>query len=268
MRLNKVCNIEDFSDEEFLEVLKRAVPHYFIKNASFPKNLEDRKPWEWAMGIYGMEKLNCLHPDALVLGVACGSEPPIYYLTKKVKFVFATDLYGGTKFAKIESPITMLITPEVLAPFPFNRNRLIVRQMDATKITFDDNVFDCVFSFSSIEHLGDGTKVTKAIQEMARVVKPGGILAISTEFRLNSASGGTETFSKDEIMSLIVKPSGCELVEEIDFDISDATLANITDIQQACEDVKNRQLYYSSYPHIVLRDHGVLWTSIIFFLRK
>ena len=69
-------------------------------------------------------------------------------------------------------------------------------------------------------------------------------------------------------MSLIVKPSGCELVEEIDFDISDATLANITDIQQACEDVKNRQLYYSSYPHIVLRDHGVLWTLIIFFLRK
>lgn len=268
MRLNKVCNIEDFSDEELLEVLRRVVPHYFKMYPNFPKNFEDRKPWEWAMGVYGIERLNCINSDSIVLGVASGSEVPIYYLTKKVKFVFATDLYGSTKFSGSESPSKMLTNPEEFAPFPFNQNRLLVKNMDATEITFDDNIFDCVFSFSSIEHFGDDTKITSAVQEMARVLKPGGVLVISTEFRLNPVPYRAETFSKDEIFSTIIKPSGLRLVEEIDFNISDSTLNNITDIQQAVEDIKNKRGSYSSYPHIVLRDHHVLWTSIIFFLTK
>lgn len=268
MRLNKVCNIEDFSDIELLEVLKNVVPHYFNIYPGFPKNFEDRKPWEWAMGVRGMERLNCINPDSIVLGIASGSEAPVYYLTKKVKFVFATDLYGGTKFSSLESPIKMLTNPEEFAPFPFNQNRLLVKNMDATKITFDDNIFDCVFSFSSIEHFGDKKKITQAVQEMARVLKPGGVLVISTEFRINPAPYRIETFSKDEIFSTIIKPSELKLVEEIDFSISDRTLNNITDHSKAVEDIRNKRGSYSSYPHIIMQDNNVLWTSIIFFLKK
>jgi SAM-dependent methyltransferase len=268
MHLSKVCNIEDFSDKEFLDTMMRVVPHYFTKYPSFPKNFEDRKPWEWAMGIHGMERLDCIHHDSLILGVACGSEAPIYYLTKKAKFVFATDLYGSTKFSRLESPITMLTNPETFAPFHFNKNRLLVKNMDATNITFDDNLFDCVFSFSSIEHFGDVTKITRAVKEMARVLKPGGVLVISTEFRLNHLPYRAETFSKDEIFSIIIGPSGLRLVEKIDFNISGSTLNNITDFKQAVEDIRNMRGSYSSYPHIVLRDNGILWTSIIFFLVK
>jgi SAM-dependent methyltransferase len=268
MRLNKVCNIEDFSDKELLDVLKDVVPHYVNMYKGFPKNYEDRKPWEWAMGIYGMKKLNCFNSESLVLGIASGSEAPIYYLTNKVKFVFATDLYGNTKFSGLESPSRMLTNPEEFAPFPFNQNRLLVKNMDATKITFDDNIFDCVFSFSSIEHFGNKEKIIRAVQEMARVLKPGGILVITTELRITSTPYREETFSKDEIFSMIIEPSGLKLVDEIDFNISDNTLNHVTDHRRAMEDIRNKKGSYSSYPHIILRDHNVLWTSIIIFLKK
>lgn len=54
--------------------------------------------------------------------------------------------------------------------------KLTYRQMDATEMAFPDASFDLVYSFSVFEHLPSPDKV---IEEMVRVLKPGGACYIS-----------------------------------------------------------------------------------------
>ena len=59
-------------------------------------------------------------------------------------------------------------------------------QMNATQLLMPDDSVDFVYSVSSIEHFG-GLRVALAhVREAARVLKPGGVLAFSTEFVLQS----------------------------------------------------------------------------------
>ena len=46
-----------------------------------------------------------------------------------------------------------------------------VMQADATKLQFEDNTFDCVYSFGVLHHIPD---IEKALVEIKRVLKPGG----------------------------------------------------------------------------------------------
>ena len=48
----------------------------------------------------------------------------------------------------------MLTDPGTFAPYPYERERLDVRWMDARDLRFPDGSFDAVFSLSSIEHFG------------------------------------------------------------------------------------------------------------------
>ena len=54
-----------------------------------------------------------------------------------------------------------------------------ILQMDATKMSFSNGRYDFVYSFSVFEHLSDPTSV---INEMHRVLKPGGIGYVSAHF--------------------------------------------------------------------------------------
>ena len=54
---------------------------------------------------------------------------------------------------------------------------LIFKQGDLTELDFPDNFFDLICAFETIEHIKD---YRKAIAEIYRVLKPGGILIIST----------------------------------------------------------------------------------------
>lgn len=57
-----------------------------------------------------------------------------------------------------------------------NKN-LKFKTEDATCLSFEDNTFDLVFSISVIEHIYK--KYTKAVEEMLRVTRPGGIVYLS-----------------------------------------------------------------------------------------
>jgi SAM-dependent methyltransferase len=49
-------------------------------------------------------------------------------------------------------------------------------------LSYPDNSFDIVFSMSVVEHIEGSEGDTQAIREMARVLRPGGILAVSVPF--------------------------------------------------------------------------------------
>ena len=56
---------------------------------------------------------------------------------------------------------------------------------DATRMPFDDETFDIVTAFSSIEHIPDAKLRHKAIEEMVRVVKRSGYVIITVPNRWN-----------------------------------------------------------------------------------
>ena len=91
---NKVCNIEDFRDPQLEAALREVFPHDFLRYGdTFPSGREYRKHWEVAMTARAFSDLGVLTPDAEVLGVGAGTEPTIFWLTRRVRRVFATDIY-------------------------------------------------------------------------------------------------------------------------------------------------------------------------------
>jgi SAM-dependent methyltransferase len=60
--------------------------------------------------------------------------------------------------------------------------RLVLEPADATRLPYEDASFDAAYSASVIEHIpGDGD--TAAMAELARVVRPGGLLALTFPYR-------------------------------------------------------------------------------------
>jgi hypothetical protein len=91
---------------------------------------------------------------------------------------------------------------------------------------------------------------------MARVLKPGGILALATEYVL-AGPPHDETFLPAEIAGLINQP-GLELVQPIDE-------AVYRRYEYAAID-----LYRNPYqtPHMVVRFDDTIFTTVMVFLRK
>ncbi len=79
----------------------------------------------------------------------------------------------------------MLVDPDLYAPYPYRRNRLTVSYMDALDLRFEDETFDFVVSFGSIEHFGGIGAAGRSLAEAARVLKPGGVAAVTTEFAID-----------------------------------------------------------------------------------
>jgi ubiquinone/menaquinone biosynthesis C-methylase UbiE len=70
--------------------------------------------------------------------------------------------------------------------FPLNNKGLIIKRMNAENMTFPDEMFDIAISIAVFEHIFD---VPKAVSELHRVLKWGGIAAITIHL-FTSLSGG------------------------------------------------------------------------------
>lgn len=92
-------------------------------------------------------------------------------------------------------------------------------------IEFDDGFFDfilCVAVLKSIPGWGD----RRAVIELARALKPGGLLAITVDFgqRYEECPGEitrVRTYDKEALYERIILPSKCELIGPVDFARSD-----------------------------------------------
>lgn len=273
----------------------------------FPVGHEYRKYWEVAMAVRALAACGALRPTAELLGVAAGNEPTVFYLTNLVRRVFVTDLYLESILKPPLRPSTllslkglkevlkrvlsrqwqesanpgMMLHPERYWPSEWRPRRLVVQHMNALDLLYDDNSFDGVFSSSSIEHFGTLDAVRQSLREMARVLKPGGVLTLSTEFRLSGdAPGlpGTLMFDETQVRELFLEAAEWETVSAPDFQVSDATLRTELPLDDASRDLQRHirsrgeiifhELTWSNYPHIVLRKNHYLWTSIHIALRK
>jgi SAM-dependent methyltransferase len=246
----------------------------------FPDGYEYRKYWEVAMAIRAFDKGGLLDGTRTFLGVGAGNEPTIFHLTRFAKHVLATDLYDEPGWEE-SANVSMLTDPGSHWPFEWNPATLTVRNMDALSLELADESVSGVFSSSSVEHFGDRDAVRRSIDEAYRVLEPGGILSVSSEFRISGAGPGIPgalLFDEGDIADIFVGGRDWSLMEPFDPIISQATIATQQDFETVVADqdtsvdqvggLWTHHVQYAVYPHLVLRHLGRRFTSFHLALRK
>ena len=263
----KLCELSDFEDPELRELIRDVYSsdREHFGEPDFPARRKYRKYWEVAMTLRAFRAYGVLRDDAEVLGVGAGHEATIYWLTQKVRKVIATDLYRTEdEWSEGDSGVDMLSDPGRYWDGPWNPDRLVVKHMNALELEFEDESFDAVFSSSSIEHFGEFGEIRRAVEEIYRVLRPGGVAGLSTEFRLDGPGMGWPgllRFDEPELRALILDGLWWDPATPLDTTISKETLAAPVLMQDALADIESGRRGWSQYPHIVLRDGEFLWTS-------
>ncbi len=250
-QLCELANPAKWDNDEWLAILRSL-------GLSDDKLAMHRKPYELTQLVYGCRRLGVLDEASRVVSIGAGHELVLYWLANHVKQVVATDLYEGVwqSVQGREGDPDVLAHPEEYAPFPYRKDHLTFMRMDGRHLTFADASFDIAYSLSSIEHFGGFEGATQTMREMARVLRPGGILAMATEYVLEGPPHH-ETFQPAEFAALIAQP-GLELVQPIDEAVYHRYDYHAVD------------LYKNPYqtPHMVVRFNNTVFTTVMVFLRK
>jgi SAM-dependent methyltransferase len=287
----KLCELADFHDPGLREVMRGV---WGADRPDYPDGEEHRKPWEIAMTVRALRDLGALRDDAEILGVGAGHEQTIFWLTNHVRRVFATDLYlTADSWSDSDSGVGMLLEPGREAKVAWNPRRLVVQHMNALQLGYEDESFDGIFSSGSIEHFGDLGDIRRGVEEMYRVLKPGGVAAIATEFRLEGPPGlpGTVLFDEAELRSVLFDGMPWELASPLDLTMTEETLETAIDWRTVVPEpeppepptlrdhIRSRlglgkrneseerqeppaMNLPTPYPHIVLRLDEHVWTSV------
>ena len=250
-QLCELANPAKWDNEEWLDILRSL-------GLSDDKLAMHRKPYEFTQFLYGCGRLGMLRVDASYLSVGAGHEHVVYWLANHVHRVVATDLYEGVwqdERAREGDP-AVLHDPDQYAPFPYRSDHLEFLRMDGRSLRFPDESFDVTYSLSSIEHFGGVEGAGQTLREMARVLKPDGVMAIATEYVV-SGPRHEETFLPEDIAEL-VRRSGLSLVEPIDDRVYD---------RYQTRPVRLQDDPYQS-PHMTVQLDDTIFTSVMMFLRK
>ncbi len=265
--LSSLTNVGAYADAGWLERFHDLGTYSHDKHifTSFEPPQIHRKGWEWTQTVWGLEKLGMIRPEHRAIGVGAGRECVIFWLGDRLEHVVATDLYGNETWSTAggrEADPGVLIDAQPFCPRPIRQEAIEFKTMDGTDLGhFDDGTFDIAWSLSSIEHFGTHERSADAVREMARVVRPGGIVVIATEYLLLGDQTHTDYFSHDDFDRYVLNATpDLELIEPIDWSLPPA-------------DFLIDSIAFSSFPerlrrHVVLNDGHVQWTSVLAFFAK
>lgn len=275
---NKVCNIEDFTDADFVSTMKEVfedeVPLYA---ANYPAGVADSRQWEVAMAVRTLRDQGCFRRDARILGVAAGTGTAGFYFTRRVGEVIVADTYGRAGGQADQVPAAFLTHPAAFASIPFERRRLIPMYMDGRCLHFEDASFDAVYETIPPEGFASSDQIAAAAFEMGRVLKPGGIASCTAMFKVAGPPGlsgwapQVMLFAREDLQRLIVDASGLEMVDAPAFEISERTMAvrrDLSPFMDAVTPTAPRGPQVALAPNVIRYYEGYLFASVHLALRK
>ena len=264
--LSSLTNVYAYQDPHWMELFRDLGTyshdvHIFSDDHS---PFIHRKGWEWTQTVWGLERLGMLQPEYKGIGVGAGRECVIFWLGDRVAKVVATDLYGNEEWSEVggrESDDGVLADPQPYCPRNINTDVIDFQVMDGTDLKYENAEFDFAWSLSSIEHFGSHDRAGDAVREMARVVRPGGIVVVATEFLLLEDQEHPEYFNRNDFQNYVLEATpDLELVEDVDWTIPPTDYLIDSVVVPAMAGKVRR--------HVVLQDGHVQWTSILVIFRK
>jgi SAM-dependent methyltransferase len=265
LRLSKVAHIDDFQTPEFVNIVEK----YQIGGCStFPSNVPsffNRKTWEVVMAIYSFKKFGLLQGDQEFLGIGAAKEETISILSNHSRRVFATDIYLDQQTWDGWHSGELLIDARNHMGPSYNHRRVVWQHVDGRELPYEDNSFDGIFSCSSIEHFGNEHEIRRSLEEACRVLKPGGVAAISSEFKISGEGDGwanVQLFDTERLQRVWLDGIGWEAQEFLD-EALDKT--EYIDFERSIYDSEYQQ---NAHPHIKLDNGHYRWTSVHLTLIK
>jgi len=158
-----------------------------------------KREWEFFVSFYNAD----LKDTDVVLDTGAYNTYFCVFLKDYVKKIYSTDSFYWAEREQWMAEVNKV-----------DSEKLIAQEGDLMELPFGDNTFDKVFCISTIEHVKDDLR---GMKEIRRVLKPGGLLLLTTEInrRLNKPYSETDgscyrVYSYEQIMDLI-KKSGFKL---------------------------------------------------------
>ena len=264
--LCEVCNPARYDDPQWMAT-HREIETYSVDKHVFRHTNGGhvyRKGWEWTQCLYALETLGAIQPSATALGVGAGHEPVLFYLADRIASVTGLDLYGNEGWSSSggrEADAGILTNPRQYCPRPANFSRLRFVNGSGCDLNFDNNSFAFCWSLSSIEHFGGHEAAGRSVSEMARVTRPGGFIAIATEYLLLEEYQHPEYFNRADLARHVISAgSGLRLVSEIAWNTPPREyLTDSVVVPQGASRIRR---------HVVLNDGQVQWTSIFLVFQK
>ncbi|HEY1651004.1 MAG TPA: class I SAM-dependent methyltransferase [Acidimicrobiales bacterium] len=265
--MSSLTNVAAYGDTRWMELFHDLATYSYDDHIFKGEGPPDvyRKGWEWTQTIWGLEQLNMIHPEHRAIGVGAGRECVIFWLGDRLRQVVASDLYGGAHWSDTggrEADPAVLEDPQQFCPRPIRNDVIEFKTLDGTDLgIYPADTFDFAWSLSSIEHFGSHERAADAVRELARVVRPGGIVAVATEYLLLPEQSHAEYFNRQDLEDYVIKAApDLELIEPVDWSLPPAEfLVDSIVFPQGIERTRR---------HVVLNDGLVQWTSVMLFLRK
>lgn len=264
--LSEVVNPARYGQHDW-QALHRDLERYSSDKHCFQSSIGAvyRKGWEWTHCVFGLRELGMLQAHHRAIGIGAGRECVIFYLADHIAHVTATDLYGAADWSSNggkEADLALLDRSKRCTPASVDFSKISFETRDGTTLGYPDNSFDFAWSLSSIEHFGGHAAARRALLEMGRVVRPGGIVAVATELLLLEEHSHPEYFTRSQLGRELITPASqsMDLVGDVNFDT--LTYEYLVD-SVTLPTSRNRQRR-----HVVLNDGNVQWTSVMLFFRR
>lgn len=229
------------------------------------------------MTLKTFDDFNLLGPGKLVCGVGAGTGPATFAMAERGCVVLATDRYLDITPRSDAAPAAMMVRPWQYTHRAYARGGVIPIHSDPRALRLPSNHVDGVYASGEIARLGSPGSLAAAMEEIARILKPGGVVSLTAEFLLEGPNGsGTfdDAFlllTPDMIRKYIVEPSGLELLDPPSFSVSPATFdarAVLQDFGTTVSAQRTVDQKKDAYPNLVVFHDGFLFCPIHLTLRK
>jgi SAM-dependent methyltransferase len=278
LQYNKVIDAADFHNGELIPFLREILYDEQVKfGLEEPIIVADSKAWECGMMLRAFSDHGLIKPGATFAGIGAGIEQTTFSLAAKDCVVFPSDRYLEVTPWSDVAPAGMLIDAAQYTNFRFSRGNVIPVHSDARWLNLPSGFFDGVYSAGSIEHVGSLNAIAAVAEEIGRILKPGGMACLSTEFKLMGPNDkgwfddNCILFTPDLIRQYILDPSGLEFVDQPNFKSSQETFDQrvvLLDFLEKARSVSSIEDKKNAYPNLTLFHEGFLFCSIHLALRK